>query len=91
MKNDLRSLPPLHTRKQRNENKHSRMQGKRSKVKNIACQECKRKENRLTPVKLESKKHEKKKVVAEREGSTCKFPSNYVIPFIKINRFILNS
>ena len=37
------------------------------KVENFACKECKQKKKSLTPVKLESKKQDKK-VVAEREG-----------------------
>ena len=44
------------------------MQGKSSKIKKFACQDCKQKESRPTPVKLESKK-QNKKVLASRMGS----------------------
>ena len=64
-----------HTRKQRFENTHSRIQGKSSKVENFAYQECKHKENHLTPVKFESKK-QAKKMIARQEGLDGKFPSN---------------
>ena len=52
------------------------MQETSSKDENFACQECKKKKkeiNRLTPVKLESKKQDKK-VSAERKGSGREVP-----------------
>ena len=53
-------LPPhTHYRKQRHENKHSRMQGKRSKVENFPSEERKQSKNHCSPVKLESKKKKK--------------------------------
>ena len=56
-----------HARMKDEENRHSRKQRKRSKLENFPCEECKQNKNRLTPVKLESKKQDKK-VISQREG-----------------------
>ena len=45
-----------HYRKQRHENKHSRMQGEQTKVRNFPSEERKQSKNHCSPVKLESKK-----------------------------------
>ena len=58
------------------ENKHSRMEKKSSKDEICLVKNVNKSKNRLTPLKLESKK-QFKKVVAEQEGSGRKFPSNY--------------
>ena len=52
--------PPPHTHthywKQRHENKHSRIQGKRTKVKILSSEERKQSKKHCSPIKLESKK-----------------------------------
>ena len=49
---------PPHTENKETKKQHSRMQGKRSKVKNFPSEECKQSKNHCSPVKLESKKND---------------------------------
>ena len=49
-----------HAREQRQENKHSRMQGKWTNLENFRSEERKQSKNHCSPVKLESKKNDKK-------------------------------
>ena len=50
------------------------MQGKRSNTENFGSQECKQSKIRLTPVKLESKKQDKK-ILASQVGSDWDVPN----------------
>ena len=56
-----------HCRKQRNGIQHTRMQGKRSKVKNFPAEVRKQSKNHCSPVKLESKKIDKKTIDPGRD------------------------
>ena len=51
------------------------MQGKRSKAKNLTCQECKQKEKSSHTGKIRKQKQDKK-VLASRVGLGGKFPAN---------------
>ena len=58
--------PPLESKEKGKQ--HSRMQGKRSKVENYPSQEGKQSKNHCSPVKLESRKNDKK-IMTSRDGS----------------------
>ena len=67
-------LPPSHTHTHWKAKKRKQaMQGKRSKLENFPCQECKQSKNHCSPVKLQSKK-QGKKTVDQQEGSDWDVP-----------------
>ena len=69
-------MTPLHTHThtiESKENKNSTLECKEKEVKNFPSEECKQSKNHYSPVKLESKKNDKKKYCLRGTGRVGRY------------------